>query len=264
MPHLGQQVAARLARIGRVIRLQFEPLARIEADAAALTGYQRMMRLLGLHPQPGQTLAFFCAGVAPREVEDLEPAERGRAEHSGNVGAQVLRRHLEIVVFERPLARPHGEILLDPLDLAEVPAVCQGDPALVAIGCRPAIVGHDQRVLICGMFEPVADPDMLHQAGHEIERAFPVLHAEHQLRVAAEQAKAVIRQAVLVEHAADDVRDALVLEDAAIDAAGQEPHPGHHLRLPDAVAARVYAHAFEVADVAMQRTPLGCGGVAEP
>src|SRR5689334_14227133 len=77
--------------------------------------------------------------------------------------AQILRRHLEIEIVERPIARTEGVIVFELLDLPEVRARRQQDLSGLC-ELRPVVaVGEDQHVSILVMLEPVENSDMLHQ-----------------------------------------------------------------------------------------------------
>jgi hypothetical protein len=106
------------------------------------------------------------------------------------------------------------------------------------------------------VFVPVEQAKVLHQARHEVERGFLVLHAIIDRRkIRPQYAELEIEQPLLLENGLDDVRNGLVLENPAIGSATQEPQARHHLQLVKPGALRGVALPDQPLDVAMNGTP---------
>ena len=87
--------------------------------------------------------------------------------------------------------------------------------------------------------EEVEDADFLHQAADEVQRRFPVLHAELELGIiSARHRHLVVGEPESLEDLLDDLRDVEVLKDATVRAVAQIPKPGHQ---PRAILAQIAA-----------------------
>src|SRR3979411_1143210 len=145
-------------------------------------------------------------------------------------------RHFEVKIAQsilsrpqhlRPLPREHYVFVIAESDIGYIAGLAL---PLARPKCVRQICQY-KRVLALLMLEKIKDALFFHQPGQEIKIGLPVLHAVVPLAICSLQGTSKVLAFKLLKYRLNDLRDHLVLENPAISGEGQQPKPGHHLRL---------------------------------